>query len=392
MRGPVGERPQAAGSAPSTPQAEPAPASASAIRPQPLTPLARRVVLLLAGAAVVYLLLRLRGIVTLVVISGLLAYVLAPVVDLLTRLVFRTTGRPLPRWASILLVFVASGLLLGAAGVVVVPPLVEEMAALVRQLPEYYEQVAAIAADIRRMSRTQLPEAWRQTAETYLGQAASVALRFVTGSLGALWTLVASLVGVVLVPILTFFMLKASPGVRGGVLSWFAPRYRPEVDFLLADINLVMLKFLRGRLIVAAVIAALVAAGTWALGVPYPLVLGLVAGLLDLIPFIGPILAAIPAVVLALLDDPTRALWVVALYVGVQQLEQLVLSPRIEGGELKLNPAVVILAATAAGSLFGFLGVLLAIPLTALARIGLLYLRAKLLGDPLRSLADEEEA
>ncbi|HEX7124644.1 MAG TPA: AI-2E family transporter, partial [Thermodesulfobacteriota bacterium] len=86
--------------------------------------------------------------------------------------------------------------------------------------------------------------------------------------------------------------------------------------------------------------------------------------------------------------DPGRALLVIALYVGVQQVEQFVLSPRIEGGELKLNPAVVILAATAAGNLFGVLGVLLAVPITALARIGLLYLRAKLRGEPLESVGE----
>ncbi|HEY8368101.1 MAG TPA: AI-2E family transporter, partial [Thermodesulfobacteriota bacterium] len=263
--------------------------------------------------------------------------------------------------------------------------------ALAKQLPEFYRQAAAIVDDLRRISRTQLPPQWRRTIEGYLGQIGTFAIDFLQGSIGAIFGFVASVLAIVLVPILTWFMLQAAPGVRGSILAWFPPRLKPEVDFLLAEVNLVMLKFLRGRLIVAGAVGVAIGLGTFALGVPYPLVLGLAAGLLDLIPFVGPVLAAVPAVALTLFDDPGRALLVVALYVAVQQLEQLVLSPKIEGGELKLNPAVVIVAATAAGTLFGILGVLLAVPITALVRIGLLYLRAKLRGEPLESVGDHAD-
>lgn len=367
-------------------QAEPAPASSGPIAPQPFTAASRWVVVTLLALAAVYLVIRLRGIVTLVLLSALLAYVLSPVVDLVSHLAFHGGGRALPRWAAILVVFATLGVLLTAGAVLVLPPLVEQVVALVTKLPGYYEQIAGIIADLRRISRAQLSPEWRAAVEGYLGQAGAMALTAVRGSLGAFLGLLASLVAIVLIPILTYFMLLAAPGVRGSLLAWFPADLRPEVDFLMAEVNLVMLKFLRGRLIVAGIIGVLVGVGTLALGVPYPLVLGLSAGLLDLIPFIGPVLAGVPAVGLALLDDPGRALWVAGLYIAVQQLEQLVLSPKIEGGELALNPAVVILAATAAGTLFGILGVLLAVPITALVRIGLLYVRAKLHGEPLRSL------
>lgn len=390
MRGPAAESDAPAGAGSQVIRAEPIPA-AGPIAPQPFGPVSRRVVLSLLALVAVYLVVRLRGLVTLLLLSAILAYVLAPVVDGLSRLVFRATRRPLPRWLAILVVFVALATSLAVATVLLLPPLAEQVAALVGQLPKYYEQAANIVADLRRMSRTQLPPEWRQSAEGYLGQLGGVAVRFVQASVGSLFGFVASLAGIVLIPILTYFMLQAAPGMQGRILAWFSPRLRPEVGFLVREVNLVMLKFLRGRLIVAGVIAVLIGAGTWVLGVPYPLVLGLAAGLLDLIPFIGPVLAAIPAVLLTLFDDPSQALWVIGLYVLVQQLEQFVLSPKIEGGELELNPAVVILAATAAGSLFGLLGVLLAVPITALARIGLLYVRAKLRGEPLRSVDEQSD-
>lgn len=391
MRRRAADRETTAGPAPHAAGAEPAPARAGPIAPEPFGPLSRRIVLALLAVAAAYLVVRLRSLVMLVVLSGLLAYVLAPAVDLVSQLVFRVLRRPIPRWGAILVVFLAAGALLVTAGILVVPPLVDQVTALAKQLPEFYRQAAAIVDDLRRISRTQLPPQWRRTIEGYLGQIGTFAIDFLQGSIGAIFGFVASVLAIVLVPILTWFMLQAAPGVRGSILAWFPPRLKPEVDFLLAEVNLVMLKFLRGRLIVAGAVGVAIGLGTWALGVPYPLVLGLAAGLLDLIPFVGPVLAAVPAVALTLFDDPGRALLVVALYVAVQQLEQLVLSPKIEGGELKLNPAVVIVAATAAGTLFGILGVLLAVPITALVRIGLLYLRAKLRGEPLESVGDHAD-
>jgi predicted PurR-regulated permease PerM len=388
----VADQRAAAGPATPAPKAEPAPDTVGPITPEPFGTVSRRVTLTLLTVVAAYLLVRLRGLVVLVLLSGLLAYVLSPVVDRVSRLAFGAFGRPLPRWGAVLVVFVGAGVLLVATGLLLVPPLIEQIAALVKRLPDYYEQAVAIVEDIRRISRAQLPSEWRQTIESYIGQAGGFAIGFLQSSIGALVTVLASVVAIVVVPILTWFMLLAAPGVRGSILAWFPPRLKPEVDFLVAEVNLVMLKFLRGRLMVAGVVGVLVGLGTWALGVPYPLVLGLSAGLLDLIPFVGPVLAAVPALFLTLFGDSGRVLLVVGLYVAVQQIEQFVLSPKIEGGELKLNPAVVILAATAAGTLFGVLGVLLAVPITALTRIVLLYVRAKLRGEPLESVENGHAA
>jgi predicted PurR-regulated permease PerM len=375
-----------------TPSIEPVPPQTGPLRPQPFSDLSRRLVVALLLLAGVYLVVRLRGIVTLVLFSLLLAYILEPAVSALQSLAFRFFRRPLPRWAAILAVFLWLASLLVFAGWFLVPPLVEETVGLGKRLPEYYDQIREIVDDIRRMSRTELPPRWRETIEGYFAEIGGVALGFLGASVTTVFTILASVLAVFLIPIITYFMLLAAPGTRPRVLAWFSPRLRPEVDFLIGEVNAVMYKFLRGRLIVSVIVGALIAAGTFLVGLPYSLLLGLTAGLLDLIPFIGPFIAAVPAVVLALLESPGKVLLVVVLYTGVQQLEQIVLSPKIEGGELELNPGVVIVAATAAGTLFGILGVLLAIPITALGRILLLYVRAKLRGEPLRRLGERAAA
>jgi predicted PurR-regulated permease PerM len=375
-----------------TPAIEPVPPQTGPLRPQPLSDLGRRVVIVLLVVASVYLVVRLRGIVTLVLLSLLLAYVLEPAVSGLQWLSFRLFGRPLPRWAAILSVFIWLASLLALAGWFLVPLLVEQTVGLGKRLPEYYDQVRGIVEDLRRMSRTELPPRWWQTIEAYFAEIGGMAVSFLQTSVVWIFTLLASLLAVFLVPIITYFMLLAAPGIRPRILAWFSPRLRPEVDFLVGEVNVVMYKFLRGRLIVSVIVGALIAAGTFLVGLPYSLLLGLTAGLLDLIPFVGPFIAAVPAIVLALLESPGKVLLVVVLYTAVQQLEQIVLSPKIEGGELELNAGVVIVAATAAGTLFGLLGVLLAIPITALGRILLLYIRAKLRGEPLRGLGEQAAA
>jgi predicted PurR-regulated permease PerM len=338
----------------------------------------------------VYLVYRLRTLVTLIVISALLAYVLEPAVDRLQRIAFRGLGRPLPRWAAVLTLFLWLGTALAAAGWFLLPPLAEQISGLVERLPRYYGEAQAVLTRFVQQTERRLPEAWQQQIGTYMGQFGSLAIGFARNSVSFALALFGSLLGLLLVPILTYFMLISGPGLRPKVLSWFAPRLRPEVDFLMGEVNTVMFKFLRGRLIVSVLVGLLCGAGAWVIGVPYPLLLGIFAGAMDLIPFVGPFIAAVPAVAFALLEEPARALWVAGWYVLVQQIEQVVLSPRIEGGELELNAAVVIVAATAGGQLFGFIGVLLAVPITALVRIALLYVRAKLRGEPLRPIGQGE--
>ncbi|HEY8369353.1 MAG TPA: hypothetical protein VIM86_08555, partial [Thermodesulfobacteriota bacterium] len=129
MRRRAADRETTAGPAPHAAGAEPAPARAGPIAPEPFGPLSRRIVLALLAVAAAYLVVRLRSLVMLVVLSGLLAYVLAPAVDLVSQLVFRVLRRPIPRWGAILVVFLAAGALLVTAGLLVVPPLVDQVTA-----------------------------------------------------------------------------------------------------------------------------------------------------------------------------------------------------------------------------------------------------------------------
>lgn len=159
--------------------------------------------------------------------------------------------------------------------------------------------------------------------------------------------------------------LAARPKLyRTGLIKLVPEEGRGRTAQALDDVWRALRLWLAGRLAAMVLVGLLTGFGLWLIGVPAALTLGLVAGLLEFIPFIGPILAAIPAILLALLIDPITALWVAGLYLVVQQMEGNVISPIVQHRAVDLPPALLLFSLVALGLVFGILGVLLAEPLT----------------------------
>ena len=158
--------------------------------------------------------------------------------------------------------------------------------------------------------------------------------------------------------------LAAQPKLyRSGLLKLVPPGARDRVDQSLDDSWKALRLWLLGRLVSMTFIGILTGFGLWLIGIPGWLALGVIAFILEFVPFLGPILAAIPAMVLALAFDPVKALWVAALYTGIQQLEGNVIEPLVQQRAVDMPPALLLFAIVAAGLVFGVTGVLFAAPL-----------------------------
>jgi len=144
---------------------------------------------------------------------------------------------------------------------------------------------------------------------------------------------------------------------------------RKDVLDLGRKVNHVVSGFLRGQLIVSCIVGILVASCLSLLGVKYAIIVGIFAGLADIIPYFGPLISAVPAVALALTVSPWTALWVVILLIAIQQFEGSVLSPKIVGDRVGLHPLTVIFAVLAGGELMGILGMLMAVPVAATVKV-----------------------
>ncbi len=164
--------------------------------------------------------------------------------------------------------------------------------------------------------------------------------------------------------------IAGDPAVyRRGLLHLMPKRAEPTAALALDDASRGLSGWMVGQAVSSLVVAAFTGAGLWLLGVPAAGGLGLIAGLLDVIPMIGPIIAGVPAVLLAFTVSPAAALWTIGLFLVIQQLQGNFLQPMIQKRAVDVPPAVLLFAVVAAGMLFGFLGVLLAAPLTVVVYV-----------------------
>lgn len=173
------------------------------------------------------------------------------------------------------------------------------------------------------------------------------------------------LANLVIVITLVLFIAFQFDLYRAGVLRLVPPRQRERAGDVLDDLSRTLSLWLIGRIIAMLVITVMSVIGLWILGVPLALVLALIAGFLNFIPNIGPIAAAVPAGLLALLQGPSTLLWVIALYTFIQVVESYLLTPYIQQKAIDMPPAILIVTQVVMGVLLGFLGLLLATPLTA---------------------------
>lgn len=210
-------------------------------------------------------------------------------------------------------------------------------------------------------------EEWLINAGAELFSGASV-LNWVIGVSGVVAGLLANAVLV----IIAAFYLGLSPGTyRTGLLMVLPPRLRETADETLSAIGHGLQRWIIGQFCAMAVVGVLTFCGLWLLGVPSALALAVIAALLEFIPFLGPVLAAIPALAIAFGESPALALWVLALYLVIQQVEGNVLMPLIQQRVVSLPPVATLFAVLAAGILFGPLGVLLATPLAVVCMIAI---------------------
>jgi predicted PurR-regulated permease PerM len=160
-----------------------------------------------------------------------------------------------------------------------------------------------------------------------------------------------------------------------GALYLVARKKRARMREVLHEIGNVLRRWLVGQTLLAACVAFLTGAGLLLIGAPFPFALGLLAGLMEFVPYIGPFLAAIPAVIVGFAEGPQLALYVAALFIGVQLLESYVLAPLVQQRAVHLPPAAILFAQVLMGAIVGALGVAVATPLAAavMVAVGMLY-------------------
>ena len=195
------------------------------------------------------------------------------------------------------------------------------------------------------------------------------AATIIAGALPLLNTVIGALTGLLVVVFAGLF-LTVNPSIYlKGLLAMVPERGRGRLGDTLVEAGETLRRWIGGMSISMVVIFVLITSGLWMLGVPAFLALGVIAGLLVFIPFVGPILSAVPAIALGFTVSPLMGLWVTLLYAGVQILESNALTPLIMKRAVSLPPALILLFQMAMSVLFGFIGLLVAVPLLAALKV-----------------------
>jgi len=177
------------------------------------------------------------------------------------------------------------------------------------------------------------------------------------------------LLGLILIPLMVYYFLMDSPKIKETFKKAFPKAYDERIEASLNLVNVMLGNYVRGRLILAFFVGALVSTGLAIMGVKYPLLLGIFAGLAEFIPIIGPVIAYIPAGLLSLTISPTLFLSVTVFYIIINIAENYLLVPKIMGESMDLHPLTVIIAMMVGAYLAGIIGLLIALPVVAAAKI-----------------------
>lgn len=195
---------------------------------------------------------------------------------------------------------------------------------------------------------------------------------------------------IALAPILALYILIDLDRFKENAVGLTPPKHKDEVVHVAGQVGTALGSFVRGQLLVALIVGIASSIGMWIIDLPFWLLIGILAGLLNLIPFLGPIVGGALAVLVALLNgDPTQALLALVIFTAIQQVDNHVITPMIQRTRVNLSPLVIVLALVIGGSVAGLLGVLIAVPVTAALRILVGHLwRTRMLGQSWREASE----
>ena len=322
------------------------------------------------------------------ILGLVLAYLLLPLVNWLDRhMPGRLHGWRVARPLAIVLTYLLLLIIVGGIIAFFVPVVVGQVEILVENWPSLTSRVEDWGERGLWWYTTNIPADWRDTIETNLRGLADDVLKTLQDGLVATLTTVFStisfIIGMVVIPFWLFYILHDESQVKTGVIQALPQQLRSDVLCMAKLIDDVLSAYIRGQLLLCFFVGGMATIALAIIGVPFALVLGLIAGIFEALPFVGPILGAVPAIVVALLSDPGSALWVAIAFFAIQQIENLILVPRIAGESVKLHPAMVMVVLVVGNELAGFLGMLIAVPVTALLRDVFKYLYLRFLDEPL---------
>jgi len=362
--------------APRTPLLKPPPR-----RPSPYERFVRIGIMAWCGIGVIilgYLMLRLVVYVNPVVPPLLIA---VAVVYLLNPLVSALERRGVARLAGAGIVYVLFLCIVALVVSLLVPLVTRQVSSVIDHFPDYLADGQALVRDVAaRFGQEPNFKLDADHVRDWLsaGENRQAVTRYLTGLRSVTNSVISGLIIIVLGPVMAFYLLVDLPRLNRGAMALVPPGRREEIRGLMDRIGQAVGGFFRGQLLVALFVGVASSIGLWAIGLPFWLLVGMVAGIFNLVPLVGPFIGGGLAVIIALVSgQPLKAVWAALVLLVVQQIDNHLISPNVMGRTVQLHPVVVMLALLVGASFAGLFGMLVIVPLVAVVKIVFLFIWSK---------------
>jgi predicted PurR-regulated permease PerM len=302
------------------------------------------------------------------IIAVIISYLLNPIVK-----VFEKKGiRRIFGVLIVYLIFIAIILLLSF---VLVPKLIKEISILALNIPQYSSQMQELLKRFQDgYMNSGLPESFKEVLDENIFMLQSMILTLLQNVANGIIEIFSQLFNIVIVPVIAFYLLKDSEYFKNQFILLLPKAKRMKFIVLLRDIDNVFGKYIRGQIIIGSFVGVFTTIALITIKVKYAFILGIFAGIANIIPYFGPFLGIVPTILFALLDSTSKALYAAGAFILIQQIESGFLTPRIIGKSVGIHPVYVIMSLVVGGKLLGIIGLIMAVPVLAAIKLTLRHL------------------
>ena len=330
---------------------------------------------------VIFCIYMIRGAFVPFVIGLILIYLFNPFLELIEKIlpINHKTRPRLTRLIAVTFVAVLLVTLITIAFVLIIPSLVNQSSELIKVLPELLTNIVASFDSWTRQYIQDIPIGIRDQIDSSLANAGEMIIQAISEILSrtavAVVNALTMVLGLVVLPLFIFYGLKDKEIIRTSVIGFFPADIQIHVVHVFRIIDRILGAYVRAQAAIAVFVGIIIAAGLTLLDVDYGLVLGLIAGIFELIPIVGSYLGAVPVALIVLATDPDKFIWVALLYLVVQAFQGGILAPRIQSSAMKVHPILFLVSIMIGSEIAGLWGVILGPPVVAASKELIAYFR-----------------
>lgn len=310
-----------------------------------------------------------------VLLSALIAFLLNPLVKLMEKY-------KIPRGIGVLISYVLIVVILVFLGISILPDLIKQTTTFLSNLPSTMMQLTHNIEELMKSwnINTSILTDFKNTTNEYLIDIARNIPKWLESLINTIQGGFSTIIVLVLVPIITFYFIVDKEKILKNIYSLIPKRWKKDSYYLYKKINFAMKEFIISRALMAIFIGVATGIMLWLFGIPFAIVIGIITAIMDIVPYVGPVIASAPALIFAFIKSPITFVWVALLSWILQWIEQNIVGPKLFSSSSGLHEVVILISIIIGGGIFGVWGMILSVPVVVIVKIFIEFSLMKIRG------------